>query len=76
MLFQSLNDRERRLLGLFVWAVSFGVATIISLLTVFVIFDTTMERYGLVYFLITIASIGFMILIPLDYLLGTKILPD
>ncbi len=76
MLFQSLKDRERRLLGLAVWALSFGLGLVVSLLLVFVIFDTTMERYGTVYFLMTIVSFGFMVLIPLDYLLGTKILPD
>lgn len=76
MLFRSLKDRERRLLGLFVWAASFGVGLVVSLLLVFVALDTDMERYGTVYFLMTVVSLGFMILIPLDYLLGTKILPD
>ncbi|PJF44600.1 MAG: hypothetical protein CUN55_03125 [Phototrophicales bacterium] len=76
MLFRSLKDRERRILGLVVWALSFGLGLLISLFIVFVAFDTTMERYGTVYFLMTVVSIGFMILIPLDWLLGTKILPD
>jgi hypothetical protein len=66
----------QQILGLGVWAFSFGIALAVSLLLVFVIFNTTMERYGTSWFLMTVISLGFMILIPLDSVLGTKILPD
>lgn len=66
----------QQMLGLGVWAFSFGIALAVSLLLVFVVFDTSMERFGTSWFLLTFISIGFMILIPLDSWLGTKILPD
>lgn len=66
----------QQLLGLGVWAISIASGFILSALIVFVLFGTTMERYGESYFLITVASVAMMILIPLDYFLGTKILPD
>lgn len=66
----------RVVLGLVVWGVSFGVALVLSWLIVFVAFGTTFERYGTLTFVATVFSLGFLFLIWLDYLLGTKILPD
>lgn len=66
----------QQIIGLGVWAVSFGTAFLLSLGLVIIAFDTTFERYGNSWFILTVVSLGFMILIPLDWLLGTKIMPD
>ena len=66
----------QQILGLGVWAFSFGIALLTSLALVFIVFETSFARYGNSWFILTVVSIGFMILIPLDWLLGTKIMPD
>ncbi|NDJ86677.1 MAG: hypothetical protein GYB66_12390 [Chloroflexi bacterium] len=64
------------MLGLGVWSISLLVGVLATILIVFVLFDTSLERYGNVYALLTAVSIMFLVLIPLDYFLGTGILPD
>ncbi len=59
-----------------VWAVSFFVAFVLSYLIVKVVFNTSFERYGMSYFVLTVLSIASILVIWLDYFLGKKILPD
>jgi hypothetical protein len=66
----------RVILGLGVWVISFAVAFVLSLGIVYVWLQTDIETYSVKYFLLTVIPLGFMFLIPLDWLLGTKILPD
>ncbi len=66
----------RALLGYGLWAVSFTLALIISLGIVYVWLGTDIATYSVKYFLLTVIPLGFLILIPLDWLLGTKILPE
>ena len=66
----------QQLLGLGIWAISLGGGLVLSFLLVFVYFNTTLDHYGASYFLITVLSIAMMILIPLDYVFKTKIMPD
>lgn len=66
----------RVIMGYGLWAVSFLVAFIISLGIVYVWLDTDIETYSIKYFILTVIPLAFLILIPLDWLLGTKLLPD
>lgn len=66
----------RVILGLGVWAFSFAVAFAISLGVVYVWLQTDISTYSVKYFLLTVIPLAFLILIPLDWLLGTKILPE
>jgi hypothetical protein len=66
----------RVILGLGVWVISFAVAFVLSLGIVYVWLQTDIETYSVKYFLLTVIPLGFMFFIPLDWLLGTKILPD
>ena len=66
----------RVILGLGIWVFSFAVAFAISLGVVYVWLQTDISTYSVKYFLLTVIPLAFMILIPLDWLLGTKILPD
>lgn len=59
-----------------VWGISFVIGLVVALLLVFVVFNTTMDHYGTAYFGLTIISVMFTVLIWLDYLAGTNILPD
>lgn len=64
------------MLGYGVWAISFLIGFVLSLIIVYVLFDTSMERYGMTYFILTVLSIASIVVIWLDYFMGTKILPD
>jgi hypothetical protein len=66
----------RTLLGYGVWAVSMAVGFILTWALVYLYLETDLERYGSVYFFLTGISIGFVLVIWLDYFLDTKILPD
>lgn len=65
-----------QLLGIGVWVISFVLGVVLTLVLVWVLFNTTIERYGTNYFAITVGSIMFLLVIWLDYLLDTKLLPD
>lgn len=66
----------RVMLGYGVWAISILVGLAVSWFMVYVWLDTDMERYQLKYFVLTVISIAGILVIWLDYLLDTKILPD
>jgi hypothetical protein len=66
----------RVMLGYGVWAVSILAGIVTSWFLVYIWLDTDMERYQLKYFVLTVISIASLLVIWLDYLLDTKILPD
>lgn len=66
----------RVMLGYGVWAVSILIGIAASWFIVYVWLDTNMDLYQLKYFVLTVISIAVIIVIWLDYLLDTKILPD
>jgi hypothetical protein len=69
---------------LIVWAVSFILAFVISYLLIVVGFPLinsnavgmTLEKYGTIYFLVTMVPIALVFVTWLDKFMGTKILPD
>lgn len=66
----------RTLMGYGVWAVSMAVGFVTTWILVFVVFATSLERFGVNYFFLTAFSIAILLVIWLDYFLDTKILPD
>ena len=66
----------RTLMGYGVWAVSMAVGFVTAWILVFVVFATSLERFGVNYFFLTAFSIAILLVIWLDYFLDTKILPD
>ncbi len=59
-----------------VWVVSLLVGLLATWFIIFIWLDTNLDLYGAVYALLTVVSIGSVVLIWLDYLADTKILPD
>lgn len=59
-----------------VWLISIaaGVLTTVGIIVLW--FDTTLEHYGTVYAILTAISIMSLVLIWLDYIADTGILPD
>lgn len=66
----------RTLMGYGIWAVSIAVGFVITWILVFVVFATSLERFGVNYFFLSAFSIAMFLVIWLDYFLDTKILPD
>lgn len=66
----------RKLLGYGVWLVSLAVGVVVGYAIVYGWLDTDLERFGSIYFGLVVISIALFLVIWLDYLLDTKILPD
>lgn len=66
----------RTLMGYGVWAVSSAIGFVTTWILVFVVFNTTLDRFGINYFFLTAFSIAILLVIWLDYFLDTKILPE
>ncbi len=66
----------RVLLGYGVWSVSITLGIIASYIIVWILLDTTIERFGSQWFILLALSIMSISVIWLDYLLNTQILAD
>lgn len=66
----------RQIIGYGVWFISFFIGFVITALLVFVALDTDLDRFGMSLFVLSTISLAMVFVIWLDYLLGTKILPD
>jgi hypothetical protein len=75
----SLNVRR-----LIVWGVSFLLGFLVAYLLVVVGLPLinvnargmTIDRYGIIYFLVTMVPLALVFVVWLDKFMGTKILPD
>lgn len=59
-----------------VWLISLAVGVLATAGIIFIWFDTTLDRYGSVYAILTAISIMSLALIWLDYIADTGILSD
>lgn len=59
-----------------VWLISIAAGALVTAGIIVLWFDTTLERYGTVYAILTAISIMSLVLIWLDYIADTGILPD
>jgi hypothetical protein len=66
----------RSMLGYGVWLGSLAVGLVASYAIVYGWLDTTLEHFGTVYFGVLAISVALLLVIWLDYLLDTRILPD
>jgi membrane-anchored protein YejM (alkaline phosphatase superfamily) len=69
---------------LIVWGVSFALGFLVAYLLVVVGLPLininargmTIDRYGIIYFLVTMVPLALVFVVWLDKFMGTKILPD
>jgi len=66
----------RSMLGYGVWLGSIAVGLVSGYAIVYGWLDTDLEHFGMVYFGLVVISVALFLVIWLDYLLDTKILPD